>query len=103
MPQAGERDQRDPGLRRGGGRMPAHLRGEGMGRIDQMGDAVVANIAHQPVDPAEPADPGRDRLRFGVGHPAGIAQHRRIAARGEQRRERARFGRAAEDEDGRHG
>lgn len=94
---------RDTGLRRRRKRMAAHLRGEGMRGIDQMGYSVSTKIAHEAIDATKPADPHGHRLQLRVRDAAGIAEHGRDTASRKSGRECTGFGRAAKDQDGRHG
>ena len=84
-------------------RMTAHRRGKGVGRVDQMGHAMVAQIIGQPSHPAEPANPHRNRLSAGIFRPSGIAECRRNALRGKQAGKNARLGRSTQQEDMSHG
>lgn len=84
-------------------RVCAHRRGEGVGGIDQMSHAMVAQIIGQPRNSAEPANPHRNRLSTGVCGPSGIAERRRNAALREQSGKRAGLGCAAKQEDIGHG
>lgn len=97
-----QRQQGNTGLLRGGLRMPAHLRGERMRCIDEMGDRVLAQIANEPRDAAEAADPYRDRLRLGLTHAPGIGQNGCLPAFGEAAGQSAGFGRSAQDKDVAH-
>lgn len=100
---AGEGDMRNARrLRRPHG-VRAYRRGEGMGGIDQMGEALLADIACQSIHPAKAADAHRHRLGTGMLSSTRIAERRPHAARGEQPGQRARFGGAAQKEDIRHG
>jgi len=95
---AGQRDQRRAGLLGGDNGVVAHLRGKGMGRVNHMGDVMVADIARQPIDPAKPARALRQRLadrsgyttcqRYGSGQPNAV----HCVAQG------CGFGRAAQDQ-----
>jgi hypothetical protein len=99
----GQRHMRHPGQTGRLHRMTAHRRGEGVGGIDQMSHAMVAQIIGQPRNSAEPANPHRNRLSTGVCGPSGIAERRRNAALREQSGKRAGLGCAAQQEDIGHG
>ncbi len=58
-----QRHKRRSRHRRGQDGIRAHLRGEGMGRVDQMGDGLIAQVTRQPLRPAEAADAGGQGLR----------------------------------------
>lgn len=100
---ASQRDQRHGGDARGLHRVGAHLRGEGVRGIDQMGDAMVAQMAGQPLHPAKAADPDRHRLRAGMVGAPGIAERRGNIRFGQQAGERAGLARAAQQQDVGHG
>ena len=67
--QRGERNSR-LGARLGG--VPAHLRGKGMGCVNDMGHRVFGDVACQSVGPAKPADARGQGLRARVFHPTRI-------------------------------
>jgi len=97
-----QRDQGRCGFRAGGDGVPAHPCGEGVGRVDDMGDAFVPQIIGQPRHPAEAAHAhgqglGDGRIRAACIGKDGI--HPRI---GQGAGQTARLGRAAEEEDARH-
>lgn len=100
---ASQRDQRHGGDARGLHRVGAHLRGEGVRGVDQMGDAMVAQMAGQPLHPAKAADPHRHRLRAGMVGAPGIAERRGHIRVGQQTGERAGLARAAQQQDVGHG
>jgi len=54
--------------------MCTHLRGERMGGVNQMGDAMGAQIGGQPLHPAKTTHPHRNGLRLGPLHPPRIAE-----------------------------
>ena len=99
----GQRDVRDARLPCGGDGVGAHLRSEGVRRVDQMSDAHVPEVGGEPWDAAETADAHRNRLHLGHLHATGIAERRADATFRQRGRQRARFGRTAEDQDVRHG
>lgn len=77
-----------------------NLSGKGMGRIDHQIDAVFLKIGHKPLDTAETAGAHRHRLRCGIDGTAGKRQRDgEIGPAGKPARKRARFGRAAQNED----
>lgn len=86
----------------GGNRVAAHLRGEGVGRIDDMGYAFILEIAAKPLGPAKAADPCRQRLgdrRIGA---AGVGKNRVDPQRRKAAGKLAGFGRSAQKKDARH-
>ena len=93
------RQQRRPGLGGGGGGVVGHLRGEGVGGVEQGVDLVLAEVGGQAVDAAEAADAAGDRLRDGVAGAAGERQGRVPRAVGERAGQAGSFGGAAEDQD----
>lgn len=99
----GQRDMGDasqPGSFHG---MGAHRRGKGVCRVNQMGHACFTQIIGQPRNTAEATDTDRHRLGAGSLRTAGIAERRRNALCREQSGKSARLGRAAKQEDIRHG
>jgi hypothetical protein len=62
-----------------------------VGRIDQMGDALRAQIGCQPLHPAKAAHPRRDRLRARVFRAPGIAERRAKPVRGQEAGQFARL------------
>lgn len=68
---AGERDQRHLRPCAGSHGVGAHLRGKGVGGVNDMGDARLGQVVRKPLDPAETADAQRQRLRGGIGHAPG--------------------------------
>ena len=77
----------------------AHLDGERMRRVDDVGYAMVVKIGLQPGDATETADPVRDRLRPWPFHAAGIRKRRVDAGFGHCTGEVARFGGATKDQE----
>ena len=70
-----------------------------MGRVDDGVDALGREIGGKACDAAEAADAQRDRRGRGVGRRAGEREDRRdLGVIGEAPRQRARFRRAAENE-----
>ncbi len=64
----GQRSERNSRLGTSFGRVPAHLRGKGMGGINDMGHRVFGDVARQPIGPTKPADPRRQGLRARAFH-----------------------------------
>ena len=83
--------------------MAAHLRGKRVGRIDQVGDGMLVQLAHHTRHATEPTDAHGDGLRSGLVHPAGIRQDRPLAPFGQTLGQRAGFQCAAKDKDVAHG
>jgi len=87
----------------GGDGIPAHLRRERMSGVDHMGDPFAAQIAHQPLDAAEAADPRRQGLRDRRTGAPGVGKDG-IGPDGSKRTGKlACLGRAAKKKDARHG
>ncbi len=100
---AGEHEMGHPRLPRGDGGIGADNRGEGVGRVDEVGELFRLQISRQPLSTAKAADAHRHRLGTRVSGASGIAQHRPLAAFGQSFRQRARLGGAAKDQDMAHG
>lgn len=98
-----EGDQRHAGFGGGVDGIPAHPRGEGMGGVNQMGDAFGAKVIRQPRDTAEPADPRRQGLRDGRAGAPGIGKDRVRARPGQRAGKGGGFAGASEKKDARHG
>ena len=98
-----EGDQRHAGFGGCVDGIPAHPRREGMGGVDQMGDALGAQIVHQPGDTAEPADPRRQGLRDGRAGAPGIGKDRVRVRPGQRAGKGGGFAGAPEKKDARHG
>lgn len=84
-------------------RVAAHLRCEGMGRVDQVCDALGLKIPGEPVDATKAADARLDRLRRRPGSATGIRVHRRDACVRDDAREFTRLRRPTQQEDALHG
>lgn len=95
---AGQSQERHPSLSAGSRGMAAHLCREGMGRVDDMGDALIAEIRHEPFDPAETANPLRQRLRAGCCDTARERHDAIDPAFGHGARESRRLARAGQDQ-----
>lgn len=81
----------------------ADRRGEGVGRVDQVGEPLRLQEYRQSSSAAKAAYAHRQRLRARVAGASGIAQHGALTALGKGLGEGARFGRAAKDQDVAHG
>lgn len=90
-------------LRAGSDRVAAHAGCERMGGIDDVGDAIVREVSGEAGDAAEATDARRQRLCSGHGGAAGIGVHAIDSSTGKRIRKPARFRRAAQQEDARHG
>ena len=98
-----QRQQRDLCTFAGRDRMRAHGRREGMGRINDVGHRVFAQVCHQPLDTSETAAAHRDRLLAGLRHASRVGQHGALAAAGQLQGQRTGLQRAAENKDISHG
>ena len=90
------------GLASHGGVM-THLRGKGVGGVDDMGDVLVAQIADQARNAAKTADPLGQGLCYGFGCTTGIGKDRVATGRGKCAGQQAGFGGAAQQKDAVHG
>ena len=63
-------DQRNVGLLAGHNRIPAHLCGEGVCRVDHMGDPMGLEMLNQPLDPAKTTHTLRQGLAHGPFNPS---------------------------------
>ena len=95
----GKRGERDAGLFRRHHRVSAHLSGEGMAGVDQVGDTVSAEPRGEALSTAEASGSDRQGVRQRCGHPAGKRNGCRDAAFGHCGGEQACLGRAAEYEE----
>ena len=100
---AGEHQMRNARITRGSGGIGADRGGEGVGRVDEVGELFRLQISRQPLSTAKAADTYRHWLGARISGASGIAQHGAFAAFGKGFRQRARFGRAAKDQDMAHG
>lgn len=98
-----QRDERYSRHRRRRDGIGAHPRGEGMGCVDQMRDAFVPQVAHQPLDAAETADAGGQRLRARRLGAASIGQRGVDTGGGKRAGKAGGVGGAAQEKDARHG
>lgn len=96
-------DELDIAVCRGLHGMAAHLCGEGMGGIHQVGDAVLRQPGPQPFDAAEAANAGGQWLGLWCGDSPGIAEHGGNRATGEGRGQGAGFAGASQNQDVVHG
>ena len=95
--------QQDACLRAGGMGITAHLRGEGMGRVDHAGDVVLRDKRQQSGHAAKATHAGGQRLRHRGRRASGIAEQRIIATVGQRAGEAGGLCRAAKNEGARHG
>ena len=100
---AGEDQMGHPRLSCGGGGIGADRGGEGVGRVDEVGELFRLQISRQPLSTAKAPDAHRHRLGTRVSGASSIAQHGAFTAFDKGLRQRARFGRAAKDQDVAHG
>ncbi len=98
-----QRHQRQVQLGAGGDSIPAHPRGEGMGRIDDMGDALILQVSNQPFHAAKAAHPHGQGLRHGHGRAPGVGKDRIRPCLGQGAGKQACLGRAAQKKDAWHG
>ena len=59
----------------GTNRIAAHLRREGVRCINHMGDVLVSQVGHQPLDATKPAHPQGQGLGHGLRRTASIGKH----------------------------
>lgn len=71
---AREGHKRRAGLGAGAMGVPAHLRGEGMGCVNHMGDGVLTNVIGQAFGATKAALSGGQGLGFGAAHAACVAE-----------------------------
>ena len=83
--------------------MGTHLRGKGVRGIDQMGDALIAEVTRQPLWPAKSPGADRNRLRPGALHTARITERRGQARIGQRLHQSRGLCRAAKNKDVMHG
>ncbi len=98
-----QRDQGRAGCRAGGDGIGAHLRGEGVGGVDHMGDRLIRKVGPQPFNPAKATHAHVDRLAHWRLGPAGVGVDAGKASVGNGLCHQVRLGRAAEEEDACHG
>jgi len=96
----GQRDQRDACRGAGLDCVSAHASSKGMGRVDHMGDGVVAQVSGQPRDPAKAPDPHRHWLSARLANPARIGKDRPYPPVGQHKRQIAGLGCAAKNQKG---
>lgn len=100
---AAKRDQRHVGHCGGLYSVLADPGSKGMGCVDQVGDCVIAQIICQSRYPAKAAHADSHGLLARVPHPSGIGQRGGQSSLGKVLGQFAGFGRAAKDQDVRHG
>ncbi|SHL32930.1 hypothetical protein SAMN05660971_00216 [Halomonas cupida] len=83
--------------------MAAHLCGEGVGGIHQMGDAVLRQPGLQPLDAAEATNAGGQWLGLWCSDTPGIAEHGGNRATGESLGQGAGFAGTSQNQDVVHG
>lgn len=98
-----EGQKRGSGLRAGGYGVAAHLRGEGVGGVDHMGDAFGLQVVRKSFGAAEAAGAGGQGLGHGRVGASGVGKDGVHSLRGEFAGKLARFGGTAEEKDARHG
>lgn len=98
-----QRDQRRVGHRCRRDGIRAHLRGEGMGRVDQMRDGFRPQVCRQPPRTAEAADADRQRLGSGRFGSSGVGQDCVQTCPGKRGCKAGGIGGAAQNKDARHG
>ncbi len=90
-------------FRAGGDGIHAHPGGEGVGRINDMGDALICQVGHQPRHAAKAADPLGQGLRHGRGRAPGVRKDRICPGICQGAGKQACLGRAAQKKDAWHG
>lgn len=98
-----QRDQRNLRGGAGGHRIRAHLRGERVGRVDDMADAFGHQIGGKALSAAKPADPHVDRLTHGCFRAPGVGIDPRQPRVGNGAGHEIGLGRAAQQKNARHG
>lgn len=94
-----QRDQRNTKLVTRRNSVMAHLRCKGVGRVNDMGDGVFAQVGGKPIDAAEAADPMCDGLLLWSGNAPRIGERCRDASLGHHMREGGCLGGAAQDQE----
>lgn len=100
---AAERGHGHAGLPGGLDGVAAHRCGKRMGRIDQVGDAMIAQIGGEAGNAAEAADAHAHGLGARLVGAPGIAERRRDPCVGQASGQGAGFGSTAQEKDVRHG
>ncbi len=80
-------------------RVPAYLRGERVGGVDQVRDGVILEIRGQARFAAKSAGAGRQGLYDGIRHATGVGERGTQPHGGDVRRKGARLGGAAQDQE----
>lgn len=86
----------------GRNRIAAHLGGEGVGRVNNVGKIFSAQIGGKPFRPAKSADPGGQRLGKRMIRAPGIGKHRLNPCRCQRTGKVGCFGGAAQQQDTAH-
>ena len=84
-------------------RVAAHLGGEGVGCVDEVGNGILAQVIHQPHHPAKAADALRQGLTEGRLGAACVRENRIKRLIGQGFRQIRRLGCAAKQKDAGHG
>ena len=84
-------------------RVAAHLGGEGMGRVDKVGDGVLVQVIHQPRHPAKAANPLQQGLAQGPFGATGVGKNRVNPLICQGFRQIRRLGCATKQKDAGHG
>lgn len=96
---AGQRGQGHVGFATCSNSVSAHLRGKGMGGIDDMGHFVVSQITCKPFGAAKPSDAHRQGLRARVINAPGVGIDGRNTLFGHGFGQRVSLGRTAKDQE----
>ena len=97
-----QRTKADASRSAGRNRIAAHLGGEGVSRVNNMGDVFAAQIGREPLRPAKPANPGGQRLGNRMARAPGIGKHRLNPGRRQRTGKVGCFGGAAQQQDTAH-
>lgn len=95
---ARERNDGNARVATGGDGVTAHLRGKRMGRIDDMGHFLIAQVGHQTVPAAKTPDPLRHGLSDRTRYPAGKGHDAVIPKIRQRPRQGGRLGGSAENQ-----
>ena len=94
-----KRDQGHASGCTGRDRVPAHLRGERVGGVDQVRNGMVLEIVHQASRAAKSAGSSGQWLCYGIRHAARVGERGTQPQGGDVRRKGARLGGAAQDQE----